>query len=156
MTTAQDKSFSFATSLQRQLYQLVRAYELCDRACLAQNGVTASQGYTLLSLPKEGYLSMNDLSDAMGLAGSTMTRNVDGLVHKGLVRRQPDAEDRRVVRVGLTERGQKARSVLEGALQDFFKQVTDEIPSDGRSTLLHALEDISQSIAKVFKRCCAG
>ncbi|MBA4380657.1 MAG: hypothetical protein C0393_08295, partial [Anaerolinea sp.] len=144
------------TSLQRQLYQLVRTYELCDQACLAQNGVTASQGYTLLSLPEEGCLSMNDLSEAMGLAGSTMTRYVDELVRKGLAHRKPDAEDRRVVRVELTERGQKVRSILESALQDFFKQVLDEIPADERSGLLHVLEQVSQAIAKVFKVCCAN
>ncbi len=156
MTITQNKSLAFAANLQRQLYRLVRTYELCDQACLAQNGVTASQGYTLLSLPQEGHLSMNDLSEAMGLAGSTMTRYVDGLVRKGLAQRKPDAEDRRVVRVELTKQGQKVRSILDGALQDFFKQVLDEIPPAERNTLLHALELVSHSIAKVFKSCCAS
>lgn len=147
---------AFATSLQRQLYRLVRAYELCDQACLAQNGVTASQGYTLLSLPEAGYLSMNDLSEAMRLASSTMTRYVDELVRKGLVQRRSDADDRRVVRVELTERGHEVRRTLESAMQDFFKQVLDEIQEDERPVLLRALEQVTKSIAKVFKNCCAG
>ncbi len=156
MVTSQSNSLVFATSLQRQLYRLVRTYELCDQACLAQNGVTASQGYTLLSLPKEGTLSMNDLSEAMGLAGSTMTRYVDELVRKGFVQRKSDAEDRRVVRVELTKQGDKVRSILEGALQDFYRQVQDEIPPDERDGLLRALELVSQAIAKAFNSCCAG
>lgn len=155
MTILKNKSSAFATSLQRQLYQLVRSYELCDQACLAQNGVTASQGYTLLSLPQEGHLSMNDLSEAMGLAGSTMTRYVDGLVRKGLAQRKADGEDRRVVWVELTAQGEKVRGILEGAMQDFFQQVLDEIPPAERNTLLHALELVSNSIAKVFKSCCS-
>jgi len=156
MITSQNKSFVFAARLQRQLYQLVRTYELCDQACLAQNGVTASQGYTLLSLPQEGTLSMNDLSEAMGLAGSTMTRYVDELVRKGFVQRKPDAEDRRVVRVELTNQGREVRSILEGALQDFYKQVLDEIPPDERVALLHALDLVSQAITKVFNSCCVS
>ncbi len=146
----------FATSLQRQLYQLVRTYELCDQACLTQNGVTASQGYTLLFLPEGGHLSMNDLSQAMGLASSTLTRHVDQLVRKGLAHRWPDDEDRRVVRVELTDRGRELRSMLQGAMQDFFKQVLDEIQEDERPALLRVLEQVTQAIAKVFKSCCAG
>ncbi len=146
----------FATSLQRQLYQLVRTYELCDQACLAQNGVTASQGYTLLFLPEAGHLSMNDLSQAMGLASSTMTRYVDELVRKGLAHRRPDDEDRRVVRVELSDRGRELRCVLQSAMQDFFKQVLDEIQEKERPALLRALEQVTQAIVKVFKSCCAG
>jgi DNA-binding MarR family transcriptional regulator len=150
------ESSAFAASFQRQLHQLVRAYELCNQACLAENGVTASQGYTLLSLPQEGYLSMNDLSEAMGLASSTMTRYVDQLVEKGLAYREPDHEDRRVVRVELTERGRELRGVVESAMQEFFKQVLDELQEEERSVLLRALEQAARAIEKVFSRCCAG
>ncbi|MBI5879041.1 MAG: MarR family transcriptional regulator [Chloroflexi bacterium] len=150
------KSSAFAASFQRELHQLVRAYELCNQACLAENGVTASQGYTLLSLPQQGYLSMNDLSEAMGLAGSTMTRYVDQLVERGLVYRESDHEDRRVVRVKLTDRGRELRRVVERAMQEFFKQVLDELREEERSALLRTIEQVARAIEKVFRICCAG
>lgn len=139
---------TFAAQIQRLLYKLVRSYELCDRVCLTQHDVTASQGYTLLALPPEGTVSMNELSEAMGLAGSTMTRMVDQLVSKRLVQRKPDDEDRRVVRVWLTERGREARRTLEQALQDFFKGALDDIREEERPTILRALERIVQSVEK--------
>ncbi len=89
-----DETISFAAALQRQIYELVRAHELCDRACLAQNGVTAAQGYTLLAFPEQGGMTMNALSDQMRLSSSTMTRMIDQLVQKGFVLRRPDDEDR--------------------------------------------------------------
>lgn len=146
----------FAGSLQRQLQQLVRAYELCNRICLAQHGVTPSQGYTLLSLPEKGSLTMNELSDAMGLANSTMTRLVDQIVHKELVHRKPDDDDRRIVRIELTGQGQKVRRTLEKELQDLFKQSLDEIPEEERPVALRSLERVTSLVARALKGCCTG
>jgi DNA-binding MarR family transcriptional regulator len=151
-----DNQSTFSTKVQRLIYELVKNYELCDKVCMAQHGVTASQGYTILSLPKEDNLNMNELSEAMGLASSTMTRIVDGLVCKELVYRKSDDEDRRVVRVGLTDRGQEVRRTLDKALQDFFKPALDEIREDERPAILHALEQVTKSIAKAIEACCSG
>jgi DNA-binding MarR family transcriptional regulator len=146
----------FASRVQRLIYQLVRSCELCDRVCLTQHGVTASQGYTLLALPQERSVSMNELSETMGLASSTMTRMVDQLFSKGFVSRGPDHEDRRVVRVELTAQGQQVRRTLEKAQQDLLQAALDDIPEDERSTILHALERVTTSLTKAVKSCCAG
>jgi DNA-binding MarR family transcriptional regulator len=151
---SQNESSVFATLLQRQLGQLVRAYEACDQICSTVTGVTPAQGYTLLSLPEKGYLSMNDLSDSLDLAKSTMTRMVDQLVEKGLVRRKPDAEDRRMVLVGLTDQGRVMRTTLESSLQDFFRQVEAGLREDERPLILRSLERITELVKEVLKNCC--
>lgn len=151
-----DELNAFAASVQRHMYRLVKDYELCDQVCLAQYGVTAAQGYTVLSLPREGGLTMNELSEAMEVAGSTMTRMVDQLVSKELVCRWHDDEDRRMVRVGLTARGQELRQTLDKALQDFFLQAMEKIPEDKRPAILDALDLLSMSMVKALKTCCAG
>ena len=144
-------SNNFPAQVQRQIYHLAKLYQFCDRVCLAEHGVGATQGYTLLSIPQEGSLTMNDLSNAMGLANSTTTRIVDQLVRKGLVRRKTDNSDRRVVRVELTARGQELRRTLDKELQDFFKQALGEIPEDERPSIIRALTQVSQSIAKALE-----
>ncbi len=144
---------AFTTGLQHQLYLLVRAFETCDRMCVAELGVTVSQCYTLLALPEEGNVSMDELSKAMGLANSTMTRTVDHLVRKGLVYRAPDDEDRRIVRVGSTAQGGQVRRALEQAQQDFIRQALAGIQESERSAILYALERVAQSLAKVAKVC---
>ncbi|MCQ3930635.1 MAG: hypothetical protein DPW16_09250 [Chloroflexi bacterium] len=151
---SQDESSVFASLLQHHLSQLVRAYEICDQVCSTMNGVTPAQGYTLLSLPEKGYLSMNDLSETMELAKSTMTRMVDQLVEKELVRRKPDAEDRRIVLVGLTNQGRTVRATLEKALQDFFRQVEAGLQEDERHLILRSLERITGLVKDVLKNCC--
>ena len=145
---------TLAAKVQRQIYQLVRLYQSCDRICLVERGVSASQGYTLLSLPQEGSLNMNELSEAMGLANSTTTRIVDQLVKKELVHRREDSADRRVVRVQLTARGKELWQTLDTELHDFFAQVMEGIQEDERPVILHALERLTNSLAKALGNCC--
>lgn len=140
----------FPSKVQRQIYQLVKLYQFCDRVCLAEHGVGATQGYTLLSLPQEGSMTMNDLSSAMGLANSTTTRVVDELVRKGLVRRKSDNADRRVVKVELTVRGQELWRTLDRELQSFFGAALKEISEDERPSIIHSLERVTQVIAKAL------
>ncbi|MBI4495085.1 MAG: MarR family transcriptional regulator [Chloroflexi bacterium] len=153
---ARDGDAAFAAHVQRLLYQLVRAYERCDQQCLAQLGVTAAQAYTLLALPEATPATMNELSQAMGLANSTMTRMVDHLVKKDLVGRRPDDEDRRVVRVALTARGQELRRALEEAQQELVGQVLEDIEPRQRSGILSALEKVTQAMKKAVSVCCGN
>lgn len=145
---------TFAASLQRRVYQLVRECELCDQICMGQYGVTASQGYTVLAMPESESVTMNALSEAMGLANSTMTRMVDQLVSKKLVYRSSDDEDRRVVRVGLTAQGQETRRNLEQVQQFFFGQVLAEIPQNEQPVILQILERIVAAVGKVRQSSC--
>ncbi len=147
-------SFLFADTLQQLTYDLVRYSALCDRACTEQLRITGAQGYTLLALPEDESISMNDLSQKMKLASSTMTRMVDQLVQRDLVSRQPDAEDRRVVRVRLTDTGRQARARLHGTLQDFFSQVLQAVPEGERDTVIRSLETLNQAIMATLRSCC--
>lgn len=140
----------FPDQVQRQVYQLAKLYQYCDRVCLTDLGVGATQGYALLSLPPVGSMTMNDLSSALGLANSTTTRIVDQLVRKGLTRRKADSGDRRIVQVELTARGQEMQRTLDKTLQDFFRQALREIPEDEHSMILNSLERVTQSITKAL------
>lgn len=143
----------FAETLQRLTSDLVRYSSLLDRVCTENLTITGSQGYTLLSIPDNGTISMNDLSLKMKLAGSTMTRMVDQLVQKGLVDRKPDPEDRRVVLVFLTESGCQAKQQLDEALQTFFLTVLQDIPENERRQVLHSLELLNGAIMNALQ-CC--
>jgi DNA-binding MarR family transcriptional regulator len=52
-------------------------------------------------------VTMGDLSRILGVPFSTVTRTVDWLVENGYIQRLADPEDRRVVRVELTEAGKE-------------------------------------------------
>lgn len=141
---------AYVGSVQRLLYELARLMERCDELCLAQHGITVSQGYGVLSLPEDGDLVMNALSDAMGVAGSTATRLIDQLVRKGLVTRTHDPKDRRIVRVALTRKGQTLRRELAKASAACFTHAFAEVPESERPTIVRVLESITQSLAEAL------
>ncbi len=140
-------------NIQRLIHALVRNYERCEEMCLVQQDVTVSQAYTLLALPQDGSVTMNELSETMGLANSTMTRMVDQLVNKRLVHRHHDEQDRRIVWVGLITKGQQLRRTLERAQREFFEGTVKGIGKDECANLLHALERANDLLARGLETC---
>jgi DNA-binding MarR family transcriptional regulator len=67
-------------------------------------GLTPQQGQLLCVLMAQPY-GMGELSAVLGLAKSSLTGLVDRTERNGLVRREPDPQDTRAVRVALTPQG---------------------------------------------------
>ncbi|MFF6776840.1 MarR family winged helix-turn-helix transcriptional regulator [Streptomyces sp. NPDC012637] len=67
-------------------------------------GITPQQGQLLCVLMPRPY-GMGELGAVLGLAKSSLTGLVDRTAQRGLVRREPDPEDGRAVRIVLTEEG---------------------------------------------------
>ena len=63
-----------------------------------------------------------ELAEITGVTRATMTGLVDTLERDGMVTREPDPDDRRMVPVQLTARG---RAVLESVLPGHFKRMTE-------------------------------
>ncbi len=74
-------------------------------------------------------LTMGELAVALSLPQSTATRVVDWLVADGYGERLADVQDRRVVRVALTEAGRKLHLAMEeyiaGKVAHFLEPATD-------------------------------
>ncbi|OEV22711.1 MarR family transcriptional regulator, partial [Streptomyces nanshensis] len=58
---------------------------------------------------------MADLAARLGVVPRQVTSLVDALEERGLVRRSPDATNRRVIRIELTEGGSTALTALRRA-----------------------------------------
>jgi DNA-binding MarR family transcriptional regulator len=69
-------------------------------------GLTVQQGQLLCVLMGRPY-GMSDLGGTLGLEKSSLTGLVDRAVRRGLVRREPDPDDRRAVHVLLTPEGRE-------------------------------------------------
>jgi DNA-binding MarR family transcriptional regulator len=85
--------------------EIVRAIE----AELAGQGLDLS--FTQFLILKKAHLlgpaSATELARAVEIDGGAMTRQLDQLERKGYLRRTPDAQDRRALRITLTDAGNK-------------------------------------------------
>jgi DNA-binding MarR family transcriptional regulator len=71
-----------------------------------EHGLTSQQGQLLCVLMARPY-GMGELGAILGLAKSSVTGLVDRTERNGLVRREPDPQDTRAVRVALTSPGSR-------------------------------------------------
>ena len=85
--------------------QIVRAY----RGPLAEIGLTYPQYLAMLVLWERGEQTVKGLSDRLALDSSTLTPLLKRLEAAGLLSRQRDAGDERVVRISLTPAGRALR-----------------------------------------------
>ena len=87
--------------------------------------LTYSQFAVLEALYHIGPMSAGEVSQKILKSGGNLTLVIDNLERDGLVRRERDGKDRRVIHVHLTEAGKgKVEAVLPGhvaALMDEFK-----------------------------------
>ena len=67
--------------------------------------------HVLFVLEADGALPMRALAEAMDVSQASATGIVDRMEQRGLVERARDAEDRRIVRVAITDEG---RQLIEG------------------------------------------
>ena len=69
-----------------------------------QHGLTGPQVTLMACLVTRGPLTVTELSRTVGMTHSTASGIVDRLQARGLVRRTPDASDRRRTRIAVTEK----------------------------------------------------
>jgi len=79
-------------------------------------GLTPAQHQLLLAIRgHDGAPSMTDVADHLLLRHHSVVELVDRAEQNGLVRRTPDADDQRVVRLSLTRAGDRKLSALSAA-----------------------------------------
>ena len=91
-------------------------------------------------------MTMGELSLALDVPLSTTTRIVDHLVRGEYAIRLPDPDDRRVVRVGLSETGRQLFTGLEEFMRARVEQVLRHLSPDEQATLVELLRKVLHAV----------
>ena len=112
------------------------------REALAPWEVTPAQFRAIGTLVRHGPMRLSELSDHLRIAPRSTTEVVDALQEHGLVRREPDPNDRRATLVRLTDRGTDIataiRATRDAGAEDFFARLA---PAD-RAELARILRSL--------------
>lgn len=68
-------------------------------------------------------LTLSEISERISKKNSNVTQIVDSLEEQGIVRRQPDNKDRRVIRVELTDEGVEKREQIIKNYEQFIQTI---------------------------------
>lgn len=144
-----------ARQLREGIRALVRRFSLAERTDISCCGMTVAQAATLDALT-EGDLRLGELSKRLGIAASTLTRNVKRLEERGLVRRVEDSEDKRAQRVALTDQGQRAAVIVKRHEEDFAQSVLECLPPNSVTETLAAFNQLLSAVRTATESCCPG
>jgi DNA-binding MarR family transcriptional regulator len=97
------------------------------------------QWRVLASLSDGGGISLSELSDLTLLNQPTITRLVQRLETKGLLRKVPDAHDGRILRVSLTKRGRDQVGDLIALAKERQKRILQGLDADALKASLQYL-----------------
>jgi DNA-binding MarR family transcriptional regulator len=91
-------------------------------------------------------LTMGELSQALSVPLYAATRMVDSLVATGLADRLPDPDDRRVVRVTLTEDGRRLHQAIEAHVAQSIQRIMACLTPEEQDILITLLRKVASSL----------
>jgi DNA-binding MarR family transcriptional regulator len=103
-------------------------------------GLSSSQASTLASIETLGPVRLGDLAAHEGVTAPTQSRLVGSLEQQGLLRRMPDAEDRRATLLAITAQGRRQLDQLRGERSAFLVGQLGALSDGQRTALVAALE----------------
>ena len=91
-------------------------------------------------------LTMGELSSDLAVPMSTATRIVDGLVRAGMAERVNDANDRRIVRVGMSQNGRKSYETGMAYNKQRISKLLKDFSSEEQMQLLNLMNKLFDAL----------
>lgn len=113
------------------------------REILADFEITPPQFNALLTLIQDGSLTIGELGEKMYLACSTATDLVDRMERNGLVARERDTNDRRVIRLKVLDRGHQMLEEVMTARRKYLSGVLERISEEETANMIVALTHLA-------------
>ena len=115
-------------------------------------GLTGPQLTVIKLLESIDNLSLSSLSERIRAQNSTVTGIIDRMEREDLVVRSRSTEDRRVVRIQLTEKGARIAREISVEPMEIFRSALESLSANEMRDLLRILTKIAQRVQGIVKR----
>ena len=129
-------------SIIENLSELSIQYFSLVRQLSSKFELTLSQTLIILSIPFDG-VTISDLSEKLGIDISTMTRNIQRIEKKNLVKRLPNPDDKRSIKLFLSQRGTTLSSSLNLEISTSLDNILDKYDLKISNQIKNNLENLS-------------
>ena len=94
----------------------------------------------------------------MELDKSTLSRTVDSLVREGFATRITDTDDRRAVKIGLSEKGAEKARTINTLCDKYYEEILSGIPLKERKEVIESVAVLAESMRSFRTRtsCCGN
>lgn len=105
--------------------------------------LSVTEMHTIEAIGTSGERSMSEVAKKLNITVGTLTIAINKLIGKGYVVRRRIEEDKRVVLVGLTERGLEANRIHERFHDEMVKATIEQLSEKEEEILIGALRKLS-------------
>lgn len=112
-------------------------------------GMQAAQYRVLGVLMKAGTLPVSEIGRRLYISKPYMTALIDTLIGEGLVERQPDLTDRRVINISITDKGKKHLRQSVALYKNDLKNLLASLDDPDLAELCSSLESLRSILGKI-------
>ena len=135
-----------ADQFQALFWSTKRAMWEANDAAYRRHGVREGQQFILMRLWEQDGQTPGQIAKQLQLATPTVTKAATRMEASGLLTRQPDQHDRRLVRLHLTERGHELKEILDREMRKLAERALATLSEDERAALIKALTQIRHNL----------
>lgn len=132
-------------------YELLENCQVKIERTAHKLNLTVAEFKLLRSIGNDEKVPAGELAKRLGLSSSRLTRIIDGLVKKRIVKKEVGGKDRRVVEIQLTPEGVKMRENLILMYITVHEEIIKLLPSDAGESVILAMERLREATREWIK-----
>lgn len=108
--------------------------------------ITTSIGFVLLNIDSTEGTAATKIAPLMGLESRSLTRMLKSMEEKGLIYKEPDLNDKRSVKIFLTDKGKEKKQVSRNTVKTFNNVIRQDISEEKLKIFFEVLSGINNII----------
>ena len=106
------------------------------------HGGTISIGHFLLNVDSHEGSYASDIAPLLGMESTSLSRIILSLEAKNIIKRVPDTNDKRKIKIVLTQEGIQQKELAKNAVRNFNKLVENKIGKEKVTEFFKILDDV--------------
>ena len=127
-------------------------YKTISKPIRSKTSITPGGMFVLGSLKRHGTLSMSDIGKCLAMPKPHITVIVDRLIDAGYVERQNNPEDRRIINIVLTKKGQKDFEKIKESLGENLKEKLLLLDESQLEILAVASQQVREILSSILSK----
>jgi DNA-binding MarR family transcriptional regulator len=107
---------------------------------------TSSIGFVLLNIDSEKGTPSTQIGPKLGMEATSLSRMLKTLEEKKLIYRVPQENDKRVVKIFLTEEGKKKKAIAKNVVKDFNLKVFEKVSPEKLKIFYEVIDAIIKTV----------
>jgi MarR family transcriptional regulator, organic hydroperoxide resistance regulator len=114
-----------------------------------QYDMTISVGFILLNIDVETGTYSTKIAPQFGLESRSITRTLKNMENDGLILRVQDAQDKRFVRIHLTEKGKQKREIARKVVKKFNFYIQENVDKEKFDIFLEVIQQVGKLVEEI-------